>query len=141
MHAEKRRSLKVAQAVRIPSSKTMWRKDFSDRMQSKLDEAKANIWFTSFKNINGMQRPSFSLEDWYLVNPRTIHVTVKADKVAVFVWMDTDLAGHFSDNLFVLHPCQPQDVYFHSAQLEGRRSVEELRKSITITSLVDHIEI
>lgn len=68
-----------------------------------------------------------SQSDW------TFSVSVTTDAVAMFVWLETELPGVFSDNGFLMAQEEAQ-VYFYAA---NEVTLEDLSSSLTIKSLTD----
>lgn len=60
-------------------------------------------------------------------------MSVKTDAVAMFVWLETELPGVFSDNGFLMAQEEAQ-VYFYAA---NEVTLEDLSSSLTIKSLTD----
>ena len=69
------------------------------------------------------------------VSAKTFNVTLRADAVSVFTWLEAgNVAGHFSDNGFLV--TSPEvSLTFHAAHLDV--TADELRDFITLTSLWD----
>lgn len=63
----------------------------------------------------------------------TFSVSVKTDAVALFVWLETDQRGVFSDNGFVMTQEEIQLSFYAAEEI----NVEDLRSSLTIKSLTD----
>ncbi|RXG68427.1 Beta-mannosidase [Armadillidium vulgare] len=62
-------------------------------------------------------------------------ILLKTDAVALYVWLETDYEGVFSDNGFIM-TTKTQIIIFES---NSTISVEDLRKNIRVTSLSDTI--
>lgn len=60
-------------------------------------------------------------------------MSVKTDTVALFVWLETELPGVFSDNGFLMTQEEAQ-VYFYAVK---KVTVEDLKSSLTVKSLTD----
>lgn len=63
----------------------------------------------------------------------SFNVSVKTDTVALFVWLETELPGVFSDNGFLMAQEEAQ-VYFYAVK---KITVEDLKSSLTVKSLTD----
>lgn len=63
----------------------------------------------------------------------TFTVTVNSDAVALFVWLETDVPGAFSQNGFVMTQSDIE-VSFYAAQ---ETTNEQLQSSLTVMSLKD----
>ncbi|XP_045108284.1 beta-mannosidase-like isoform X2 [Portunus trituberculatus] len=63
----------------------------------------------------------------------TFSVNVKTDSVALFVWLETELPGVFSDNGFLMAQEEAQ-VHFYAVK---KITVEDLKSSLTVKSLTD----
>ena len=64
---------------------------------------------------------------------QTFSVSVKTDAVALFVWLETDRPGMFSDNGFVMTQ-EEAELSFYAAE---EMTVEDLQSSLTVKSLTD----
>lgn len=71
--------------------------------------------------------------DYSVSSNWTFTVTVSTDVVALFVWLETDVPGTFSQNGFIM--AQPSfEVPFYASQ---KTTVGELQASLTVISLTD----
>lgn len=67
-------------------------------------------------------------------DPRKVAVQVTTDRVAPFVWLETEESGEFSDNGFLLQ-WSSNDLIFENRQNEAV-DLEKMKSTLTVRSLL-----
>eukprot|EP00898_Chlorokybus_atmophyticus_P005444 jgi/Chlat1/5900/Chrsp4S06244 len=88
---------------------------------------------TFFKEVSGLRAPRLTVEVAAGAHDKKLVVIVCSEAVALFVWLETPLAGHFSDNGFLMHSPVRQLAFVADAKV----SMDELKSSLTVMSLYD----
>lgn len=81
-----------------------------------------------------MPKAALKLSELKVVSPSEISFVLSTDRVAPHVFLETPLAGRFSDNGFVLLPGRPVTLSFYNWQAT---SPSELLAQLSVRSLKD----
>ena len=93
----------------------------------------AVYWPVPYKAL-ALPAPAFQLGGFKQLDGGRISFTVSATALAPLTWLEAGaLDGHFSDNAFTLHPCQPQTITFISDA--GAVAAADLQRELTVTSV------
>ncbi|XP_072403176.1 beta-mannosidase-like [Diabrotica undecimpunctata] len=94
-----------------------------------------NYVFPSPLKNSHPERPNVKIESVkvYKADENMFEVTVSSDKPALFVWLDTEIRGRFSENGFV-QVDSSKSIYFYG---EEETSLSDFQQSLTISNLLD----
>lgn len=70
------------------------------------------------------------------MNSTDLIVTLETDKIAPFLWLETDVDGQFSDNGFTLREKNVELVF---SNREDPIDVEEFKSTLTTRSLFSYL--
>ncbi len=92
------------------------------------------FWLTPFKEVQLLD-PSLAVKSVisYSEHTTTLHVCISSEAVALFVWLETTVAGRFSKNGFYMI----QPVYCVNFYAETHITASDFQQTLSITSLYD----
>ncbi|KAB7502365.1 Beta-mannosidase, partial [Armadillidium nasatum] len=105
------------------------------RMELPSINQKVYLFFTAPK-FTYIQRAKVKIVNLSKTGKNQFSILLKTDAVALYVWLETDYEGVFSDNGFIMTK-KTETIFFKS---NSPLSVKNLRKNISVTSLSDTID-
>lgn len=94
----------------------------------------APVWFTAFKHMSHPEPAQLDLLDWEQRSHTEFCFTLRSESVQLMIVLESNLPGHFSDNMVTLDPCVPRPLCF-TYKGDDCIDVEDLKKSLSWNSL------
>jgi beta-mannosidase len=94
-----------------------------------------NVFYFAPLRQTQLPKVNWTVANWRQTSDTTATFTLSAPVVAPYVWLETPLAGRFSDNGFLYLPAGPVSLQFHSWLTPF--NVTRLQQTLTVTSISD----
>jgi beta-mannosidase len=103
--------------------------DTDNRLLSK------NVFYFTSLSKTQLPQVNWKFANWHQTSDTTATFTLSASVPAAYVWLETPLAGRFSDNGFLYLPSAPLSLTFYS--WTAPLNITQLQQTLTITSISD----
>lgn len=92
-------------------------------------------WPVYYKDL-ALRPATLKLSQFTQASDTTVRFTVSSSAVAPLTWLDTELLGHFDDNMLTVHPCHPRRITFISDN--GPVKAARLQQLLSAASVQSH---
>ena len=94
------------------------------------------VFLTPFSVVDSLKDPKVSISNFAQISKRVVRFIVSVQSPAAFLWLDTSIPGHFSDNGFVqFDACKM--LHFYAQHDVTVQSIEESLHHISLYNTVD----
>jgi len=72
-----------------------------------------NFYFLEPISKSNIRTPKITISDISLQSQKTVRLVIQSTEAAFYIWLETTIGGHFSDNGFHLLPNESRQIIFY----------------------------